>query len=219
MRLSAIAAIVAGAGIAQVAAAPIRIVITSTQPTNAVFEKARFGHAVPLPPAVGSWNVVAANGVKVPAVLWLAPHPTPPSPYHASRPPHCPRKRTPAHVESDFKILPVSATPHFDNAPASHHYHHHRHGKFPSHDFQNRPFTHRLNHALLHLGRWEGRAVAFVLGCGIGVLLRLFWVLSIVMYRAIRGRRDDEHEYTHVAFVEEYEEPPVLSPLPSTFTP
>ncbi|KAF8872249.1 hypothetical protein CPB84DRAFT_1737631 [Gymnopilus junonius] len=118
------------------------------------------------------------------------------------------------HVESDFKILPVSATPHFDNAPASHHHHHHRHGKFPSHNFQNHPFTHRLNHALLHLGRWEGRAVAFVLGCSIGVLLRLFWVLSIVMYRAIRGRRDDEHEYTHIAFVEEYEEPPVLSPPP-----
>jgi len=42
----------------------------------------------------------------------------------------------------------------------------------------------------MNLGQWEGRAVAFVIGCGIGVLIRMFWVLAIVSYRACRGSRD-----------------------------
>ena len=41
----------------------------------------------------------------------------------------------------------------------------------------------------MNLGRWEGRAVAFVIGCGIGVLLRMFWVLAVVSFRTVRGPR------------------------------
>jgi len=55
----------------------------------------------------------------------------------------------------------------------------------------------RIHRALMSLGPWEGRAVAFVLGCGIGVLLRMFWVMTVVMYRAIKGR-NGEAEYTLV---------------------
>ncbi|KAF7334827.1 F-box domain-containing protein [Mycena sanguinolenta] len=59
------------------------------------------------------------------------------------------------------------------------HYSHWRHGS-PS-------FLMRVHFALMSLGPWEGRAVAFVLGCGIGVLLRMFWVLTVLTYRAVRG--------------------------------
>ncbi|KAF8875483.1 hypothetical protein CPB84DRAFT_1884719 [Gymnopilus junonius] len=172
-------------GIAQVAAAPIRIIITSTQPTNAVFEKACFGHAVPLPPAVGSWNVVAANGVKVPVC----------HPCHGRM--SCMRQKS-AEISDAFRQ--------FFGLPCIQH-----------HPVLIMPVAHPIVHGngpQPHVeSRWEGRTVAFVLGCGISVLLRLFWVLSIVMYCAIRGRRDDEHEYTHITFVEEYEEPPILSLL------
>jgi len=39
-------------------------------------------------------------------------------------------------------------------------------------------------------------------GCGIGVLLRMFWVFTVVTYRGIRG--EPENEYTQVAVIEEY---------------
>jgi hypothetical protein len=84
------------------------------------------------------------------------------------------------------------------------------------------PFLARVHQALLTLGPWEGRAVAFVLGkhrgsgvfwdfsnasliprsgCGIGVLLRMVWVMIIVTARMIKGSRasaEDEVEYTLV---------------------
>ncbi|KAI8972174.1 hypothetical protein BD414DRAFT_220399 [Trametes punicea] len=65
------------------------------------------------------------------------------------------------------------------------------------HGFRHRgSFLRRVHHALMTLGPWEGRAVAFVLGCGIGVLLRMVWVMVLVTARAIRGpsRREDGQE-------------------------
>ncbi|EIN11203.1 hypothetical protein PUNSTDRAFT_124676 [Punctularia strigosozonata HHB-11173 SS5] len=63
-------------------------------------------------------------------------------------------------------------------------------------------FATRVHQALITLGPWEGRAVAFVLGCGIGVLLRMVWVMLIVTARMFKGGRshseDDEVEYTLV---------------------
>ncbi|KAI0820081.1 hypothetical protein BC628DRAFT_1331296 [Trametes gibbosa] len=52
---------------------------------------------------------------------------------------------------------------------------------------QQSSFLRRVHHALMSLGPWEGRAVAFVLGCGIGVLLRMMWVIVLLTARAIRG--------------------------------
>jgi len=80
-----------------------------------------------------------------------------------------------------------------DMSDRPHHMHHKHHGTFLS----------RLHHSLMNLGRWEGRAVAFVIGCGIGVLIRMFWVLAIVSYRACRGHRDEG--YATVAIMEEYD--------------
>jgi hypothetical protein len=57
-----------------------------------------------------------------------------------------------------------------------------------SHFGQRSSFAHRLHAAMNSLGPWEGRAVAFVLGCGLGVLLRMFFVLTVLIFRA-RTRR------------------------------
>ncbi|KAL0069969.1 hypothetical protein AAF712_002866 [Marasmius tenuissimus] len=72
------------------------------------------------------------------------------------------------------------------------HAHHHHGPHFRAH--RDGSFMMRLHYALMSLGRWEGRAVAFVLGCGIGVLLRMVWVLVIVGYRVIKGSNDNEEE-------------------------
>jgi len=75
---------------------------------------------------------------------------------------------------------------------------HHGHGRFRHHGKNEHSFLMRVHFALMSLGPWEGRAVAFVLGCGIGVLLRMFWVLTVLSYRLIKGPRaasEDGHEY------------------------
>jgi len=88
-------------------------------------------------------------------------------------------------------ILPISAHPHPERIHA------HRIHKSGKHSFLM-----RVHFALMSLGPWEGRAVAFVLGCGIGVLLRMVWVMAVISYRMIRGQRpefeQEEHEYTVV---------------------
>lgn len=67
-----------------------------------------------------------------------------------------------------------------------HHFHGHFHGKGS--------FMQRILFALMSLGPWEGRAVAFVLGCGLGVLLRMFWVFTVVAYRTVRGNSQEQEE-------------------------
>jgi hypothetical protein len=72
----------------------------------------------------------------------------------------------------------------------------HRHGHFHAHGGKRHSFLMRVHFALMSLGPWEGRAVAFVLGCGIGVLLRMFWVLAVLFVRTLKGPRStEEHEY------------------------
>ncbi|KAG6886880.1 hypothetical protein C0992_001800 [Termitomyces sp. T32_za158] len=127
----------------------------------------------------------------------------------------------PPHVEEGHvRILPFIGTPNsFVDVKQStedqdrklyigHPHHHHKGHRmaFWQH-LAKKPFMHRLHVALVTLGPWEGRAVAFVLGCGIGVLLRMIWVLAIVTYRLIRGTRADATEYTEILFVEEIAEP------------
>ncbi|KAG8871493.1 hypothetical protein FRB98_000744 [Tulasnella sp. 332] len=60
------------------------------------------------------------------------------------------------------------------------------------------PFVHRLHHAVNHLGPWEGRAVAFVLGCGMGVLIRMLFVFIVLLVRAYRrsASAEDREEAT-----------------------
>jgi len=79
----------------------------------------------------------------------------------------------------------------------------HHHGAYRYHkDGQYRgPFLRRVHRALMMLGPWEGRIVAFVLGCGIGVLLRMFWVMAVLFVRGTRG--EPEHEEAILVCAEE----------------
>ncbi|KAG6332390.1 hypothetical protein ID866_6700 [Astraeus odoratus] len=78
-----------------------------------------------------------------------------------------------------------------------HREHSHKHRKFRKIHCKKhiKGFFRRVHKALTALGPWEGRAVAFVLGCGLGVLLRMFWVLSVLAYRTIRGEREEVQGY------------------------
>jgi len=75
-------------------------------------------------------------------------------------------------------------------------------------DDQN--FVQRIHTALVALGPWEARAVAFVLGCGIGVLFRMIWVFAVLLFR--KGPSEDESTEAQYALVIESandaEEPP-----------
>jgi len=86
------------------------------------------------------------------------------------------------------------------HVPGRHGHHQHAEGGRVSHCRGS-----MLRRVRLALGPWEGRAVAFVLGCGIGVLLRMVWVLAVISYRMIRGQREEE-EYHEVIFIEDAEE-------------
>jgi len=108
----------------------------------------------------------------------------------------------------------VSLDPQVD-APPHHrpHHHHHHHKGHHGHELSRGPFFRRLNVALMTLGPWEGRAFAFVLGCGIGVLLRMFWVLAVVGYRMFKGTSANGNtEYTQIFVVEELEAVPEPAP-------
>jgi len=97
-------------------------------------------------------------------------------------------------TKGSIHIMPMSAHPH----PERIHLHQGKHS-----------FLMRVHFALMSLGPWEGRAVAFVLGCGIGVLLRMFWVMAVISYRVIRGQRPacaPQEEYTVVDLDDDAEE-------------
>jgi len=68
-------------------------------------------------------------------------------------------------------------------------------------------FFGRLHQALMSLGPWEGRAVAFVFGCGIGSLLRMFWVFAVIAFRSSKPQESlgDDAE-TEVLYDQEAEE-------------
>jgi hypothetical protein len=96
-----------------------------------------------------------------------------------------------AHVETTVvrvtTVGPAQPHPHPQVAPSLMPYGH-AHMHAPT-------FAGRIHRALTSLGPWEGRAVAFVLGCGIGVLLRMFFVLAVLSVRAIRSRRESNVDY------------------------
>jgi len=102
-----------------------------------------------------------------------------------------------------------------------HPHHHHKHGHHGHRKCKDKNATllTRVHTALMSLGRWEGRAVAFVFGCGLGVLLRMFWVLTVISYRLIRGSKEEEPKYTEIIVVEDYEDAPEYTVTPSyTYT-
>lgn len=94
----------------------------------------------------------------------------------------------------------------------AHHAHHHK-GAHAHHHMHHASFMRRIHRALAGLGPWEGRAVAFVIGCGLGVLMRMFWVLAVVAVRFVRGGRNDEEvEYREILLVTDAEDVIVAPP-------
>ncbi|KAJ6456510.1 hypothetical protein C8R45DRAFT_580159 [Mycena sanguinolenta] len=95
-----------------------------------------------------------------------------------------------------YLLVPEAHVPVPDQHPNGHH---HRHQMIQGHHGHWRhaqpSFLMRVHFALMSLGAWEGRAVAFVLGCGIGVLLRMFWVLTVLTFRAVRGPSSAAEQY------------------------
>jgi len=67
-------------------------------------------------------------------------------------------------------------------------------------------FLHRIRTALLQLDTWEARAVAFVLGCGIGVLFRMVWVFIVLIFRGLREESADTMDSEYTLVIEQVDE-------------
>ncbi|KAI0266938.1 hypothetical protein BC834DRAFT_871663 [Gloeopeniophorella convolvens] len=82
-----------------------------------------------------------------------------------------------------------------------------RHGMHKGHEEHklHGSLLNRVHRALMSLGPWEGRVVAFVLGCGIGVLLRMLWVLAVLSVRAFRSNPEPETIFVYAEDSPSYE--------------
>ncbi|KAF7292654.1 F-box domain-containing protein [Mycena indigotica] len=122
----------------------------------------------------------------------------------------------PGHGHGPHHLLPVDAPVkvHVHHAQHKHAHHMHAHGHGVPESFLG-----RVHVALMSLGPWEGRAVAFVLGCGIGVLLRMFFVLSVLAVRAFRARAAPEAEYYTVLEIEDVDAEEIFVAPPMYTTP
>lgn len=243
MRFPFITALIAGAALAQVGANPIRLlIITSNQEAdieNTNNRDVRFGHAVPHinnhgPVATLAHPAGSGGKVRRPCNSRLR--------QKSQELSNLFRKvfglplvhttdttKPPPSAEHEYRILPFVGTPpafvenveehHQDQKEGEHHRHphphHHKH-HCGGHKHK-KPFMKRLHRALTVLGPWEGRAVAFVLGCGIGVLLRMLWVLALVSYRLIKGHKEEEHKYAEVIVAEPYEDRGEAVVFPPTY--
>ncbi|CAE7225717.1 unnamed protein product [Rhizoctonia solani] len=113
----------------------------------------------------------------------------------------------PIHSHHGINNTQIEAT----SRPA--HYHHY-------HTYQRvhrQSFVYRFVHALSTLSPWEGRAVSFVLGCGLGAILRMLFVFGVLIVRSIRCQRQQQPialEEDTVLFVADIKEPIVVETLP-----
>ncbi|EJU04334.1 hypothetical protein DACRYDRAFT_20901 [Dacryopinax primogenitus] len=95
---------------------------------------------------------------------------------------------TTSPAENDDRLMrrPDARWPmpfHHQGQGRHHRFHHHRGG-----DWHKKPFSRRLMHALYILGPVEGRIVAFILGLGVGTLIRVIFVMGLLAYRSFTGR-------------------------------
>lgn len=229
MKLNLLAAALTVATFGQVAASPLRVVVVSSTNDVPALRNLRFGHALAdtpvarmtLPPQSNTNQltrrpcgkhikdkfVQMSNAFRTALGLPLIEtvQPTPGEHIHGGM----------------VHIMPFVGTPSMFAKPVEHQNYsvsgHNKvhHGHVHIHKFHKwgKTFSMRVHNALMALGPWEGRAVAFVLGCGIGVLLRMFWVLTVVTYRAIRGERDEEY-----TIIEEYNSAEDTVVPPPTYT-
>ncbi|EJD02914.1 uncharacterized protein FOMMEDRAFT_20117 [Fomitiporia mediterranea MF3/22] len=135
-------------------------------------------------------------------------------PHHHMHFPHGhPMPHRPEHAPGDAMFIPApyrvnseGAKNHIivEDAPHVIPYSHHRRPHF--HHHRPHSFVGRVQRALMTLGPWEGRITAFVIGCGIGSLLRMFYVLCVLGVRSFRRR--DEEDQMEVIFAEVEDVPP-----------
>ncbi|KZV97784.1 hypothetical protein EXIGLDRAFT_746950 [Exidia glandulosa HHB12029] len=230
MKFTSVTATLLGCA-ALVSAAPIRVVVVSKSVDGAV-PKFRVGHAAAH--LYNSDNLAKKDaGVDEPVfhILPFAPDVAPTPPFvrpgriHSNaNGEHKPCGGKSVRISNWFRsavgLPPIAAhnghAVKFHAAPAEpivhvehpHRYHHRRPHNMGGHlPHAPRPFTHRLQVALLTLGPWEGRIVAFVLGCGIGVLLRLVWVMCVIAFRSVRRSNEEDVEFD-LEEEEEYLLPP-----------
>ncbi|KAF4597830.1 hypothetical protein EYR38_006221 [Pleurotus pulmonarius] len=207
MKFAVLECLIIGAGL--VASSPLRVIMVSSS-SSEVTAHLRFGYPVAHAHAetnVGTWSTDAAvAGTRQPSgagrrpscrfrqkavglsnsfrkALGLPPiegHPKPDSEIHGGV----------------IRIMPFIGTPPTlmsASGPGEIHPHHrHGLGHHHHHAGKDATFVTRLHYSLTALSPWEGRVMAFVLGCGIGVLLRMLWVLAVISYRSIRGPKDEE---------------------------
>jgi len=216
-------------------AAPIRVVVyTNFEETDGKLGPFRVGHAavhaLDHPMAAPAYIVTGVKAIATPSYVMLPPAiPTEvvePMVFRAGRKP-CQGGQS-LRVSNWFRKLvgfpTIEANPHRKAEMDKHHHHHHGEWRNATsmppmqshrphahhhhmHHHTHRPsFAHRLQFALHTLGPWEGRIVAFVLGCGIGALMRLVWVMGILAMRSFR--RSEEHEIIYDIVEEEYLLPP-----------
>ncbi|KLO16939.1 hypothetical protein SCHPADRAFT_901102 [Schizopora paradoxa] len=220
MKLSSFSLVLASLGLAalQATASPIRVVMISSSmppPTKVEINHFRFGLAAadassPLP-EIPSSNVVITQGSipvhdrkhkagcssSLKAANWLRQKLGLPTIEPHYRLTHSHHHDAGVHNASTAKYTVFNPT-----GPTSERLHHKWH--------RPHSFTARLQKSLMMLGPWEGRAVAFVIGCGIGTLLRMLYVLIVVGYRSVRPGNSDDEEVDIV-----FEEVEVLSAPPA----
>jgi hypothetical protein len=231
MRIPFTIALTAAAALGQVSASPLRVIIVSstTEITTGTNRNMRLDHGIPnISSPVATLAKPAGPGGKIRrpchaplraktmelsnAFRKMFGFPL----IHATDSTKAPSKEG----EDRYQILPFIGTPPVvaDVKGDHRHNHHHHHKGGPNHRMEQASFFERIHIALSALGPWEGKAVAFVIGCGIGVLLRMFWVLSVVFYRMIRGTKEEENKYTQIIVVEEYDDAEQPSAAPPTYT-
>ncbi|KAG9220335.1 hypothetical protein CCMSSC00406_0006600 [Pleurotus cornucopiae] len=209
MKFAVLECLIIGAGL--VASSPLRVIMVSSS-SSEVTAHLRFGFPVAHAHAHAGNNVVTlSNGAAVAGTQQQS---------GAGRRPSCRFRQKAVGLSNSFRkalglppieghpkpdseihggvirIMPFIGTPpNLMAAPGSGEIHpHHRHGHGHHHHQvgQDATFVTRLHYSLTALSPWEGRVMAFVLGCGIGVLLRMLWVLAVISYRSIRGSKDEE---------------------------
>jgi len=231
MKLPFLSVLVAGAALVEVGASPLRVIVVTN--SQEVSPKLRFGHAAghhninsPVLPAGSNGRIrrpcgggrIRQKAVEISNAFRKAlgfplidNHVMPVRPVNNARPDGMvhilpfvgtPPTFLPVHESGKVIMLP--------------HPHGHPQDRL-THHMEREPFSRRLHFALMALGPWEGRAVAFVLGCGIGVLLRMLWVLCVISYRIVRGGKEKEHNYAEIIVVEEYDAGET-APAPPTYT-
>lgn len=229
MKFSLLPLLAASAGLAiqQACAAPIRVVVVTSHQEVSAKPNIRLGHAIAAANnGNGPMGMTAPNTRRRPCMAKKMREKAVSLSNAFRKAFGLPLIEADAHVASNwshksdhFVPLPFIGTPANMNAassdnlhivPVDHHknFHHGMHHRRPT-------FLRRVHHALKALGPWEGRAVAFVLGCGIGVLLRMMWVMTVITYRMIRGGNDESREYTLVC--EHYAEEILVPPPQYTY--